>query len=550
MIKINQLKVSVSEIHSLNNDSSKILSLLLKKAASTINVNTADISDIAIIKRSIDARKKPDLFYVYAVKVTLSKPSLEDKVLKKMQTKKNNNISLYDEVIYDFTRGFKDNRKTLSNRIVIVGAGPAGLFAGYYLAKYGYRPLIIERGKAVNERQEDVERFFETGILDTESNVQFGEGGAGTFSDGKLNTLVKDSFGRNKEVLNLFHALGANESILYDPKPHVGTDVLHDVIYNLREAIIKMGGEVSFQEKLVEINYSNERIISIVTNKRTILVDALVLAIGHSARDTFRMLDKTVINMHAKSFAVGFRVEHPQEMINESQYGISNDILPAAAYKLTHQSTSGRGVYTFCMCPGGYVVNASSENERLAVNGMSYYARDNKNANTAVIVSVTPHDYKGEGALSGVNFQEELEHKAYMLSSGKIPQQLFIDFKNNRASTSYGEYESTCKGATSLTNIRSILPEECNEAFIEGMHAFGHKIKNYDRDDAIISAIESRTSSPVRIDRDENYESNIKGIYPCGEGAGYAGGIMSAAMDGMKVAEAIANNYLPIDRMN
>lgn len=430
---------------------------------------------------------------------------------------------------------------------VIVGSGPAGLFAAYELAAHGYAPLVIERGRDVEQRTKDVEAFWASGSLRKNSNVQFGEGGAGTFSDGKLNTLVKDVAGRNRHVLELFVKAGAPKEILYVNKPHIGTDILKKVVKSLREEIIGMGGTVAFETQLTGIQVKNGALRAIEVNgERWIETEILILAIGHSARDTFEMLEQTGIHMEAKSFAVGMRVEHPQKMIDECQYkGADMRYLPTASYKLTTNLDNGRGVYSFCMCPGGYVVNASSEEGLLAVNGMSYHDRAGANANSAIIVSVTPEDYPGEGPLKGVAFQRELERRAYRIGRGRIPQQLFGDFERNQISEDYGAFSSAAKGRTTFANLREIFPEEISRSFIEGMHRFAKYIPEYDREDAVLSAVESRTSSPVRISRNEAFESNIAGVYPGGEGAGYAGGIMSAAMDGLKVAEAVAAKYAP-----
>lgn len=533
MIRINDVKVPIS----YDEDALK------RKIAKLIHVSTDDILSVTIDKRSIDARKKPEINYVLRL---VAEVKDEKKVLNNKAVIKDLNITQYKHTRYEFLRDLNDDRTRIDTRPVIIGAGPCGLFAAYYLAKYGYRPIILERGKKVEERTEDVERFFETGVLDTESNVQFGEGGAGAFSDGKLNTLVKDTYLRNDEVLRLFVECGADPEILYDAKPHVGTDVLFTVIRNLRQRIEEYGGEFKFNTKAESFNIENNKLISIVTSANEVITsDICVLAIGHSARDTFKVLYELNVPMEAKSFAVGFRVEHEQKLINNAQYGESADKLPAAPYKLTHTAQSGRGVYTFCMCPGGYVVNASSEEGRLAVNGMSYKKRDGINANSAVIVSVTPEDYGSTGPLAGVAFQREIEKKAYDIGNGRIPQQRFIDFVNNRVSESLGHIPSSVKGSNTLANLRGIYSEEINTSFIEGIRAFGHKIKGFDDDDMVMSGVESRTSSPVRILRNEELQSDIEGLYPAGEGAGYAGGIMSAAMDGMKVAERIAAKYTP-----
>ena len=435
----------------------------------------------------------------------------------------------------------------MNHRPVVIGAGPAGLFCAYLLAREGYRPLVLERGKKVGERTEDVLHFWKTGVLDPTSNVQFGEGGAGTFSDGKLNTLVKDPVGRSRFVLDTFVSFGAPEKITYESKPHIGTDILSDVIAAMREEILQLGGTFEFENCVTDIRVADQKIKAVEINHNAWMeTEVCVLALGHSARDTFEMLQKTGLFMEPKAFAVGFRVEHPQRDINRSQYGEKYaELLEAAPYKVTANLANGRGVYSFCMCPGGYVVNASSEEKRLAVNGMSYSDRGSKNANSAIIVSVTPDDFDGTDALSGVEFQRRLEEKSFALGNGKIPQQLFGDYCENKKSTGYGTFSSETRGETAFSNLRGLFSDEMEQSFIEGMHSFAKHIPEFDRNDAILSGVESRTSSPVRIRRDEAFEANIRGIYPCGEGAGYAGGITSAAMDGMKVAEAVIRKYQP-----
>lgn len=496
-----------------------------------------------IVKRSVDARKKPEIFYVYTVDVAMSG---EGKLVKKLHKQ---NIQLVQHVRYHFP---KPGDMPLTQPPVIVGAGPAGLFCAYELALHGYRPLILERGKRVEERSQDVERFWESGVLDPSSNVQFGEGGAGTFSDGKLNTMVKDPVGRGRRVLEIFCQFGAPSEILYESKPHIGTDILTHVIRNMREEILRLGGKFLFESQMTDLQIKNDRLqgltVSGIRGDRQIDTQVAVLALGHSARDTFELLQRRHFVMEPKAFAVGFRVEHPQQMINESQYGAGADMmhLPVAPYKVTANFPGQRGVYSFCMCPGGYVVNASSEIGRLAVNGMSYHRRDSSNANSAIIVSVTPADFPDEGALSGVAFQRALEEKAYALGGGRIPQQLFVDFKEKRCSREYGDFASCVKGKTSFGALHELLTEDMNRCFAHGMEQFGMRLRGFDRGDAILSGVESRTSSPLRILRNETLESNWRGVYPCGEGAGYAGGITSAAMDGIRVAEAIAAKYKPL----
>lgn len=543
MLRINQIKVYPN---ATKED-------IKKKTSAVLKIRPKDIKSIEIIKQSIDARKKPEIYYSYTVDVELTEELLacEAKIISSC---KSNQISKVDNKAYSFP---KNGNKTLEHPPVIVGMGPAGLFCAYFLAKHGYCPIVIERGRNVDERTADVKYFWETGILNKESNVQFGEGGAGTFSDGKLNTLIKDKDGRNREVLKVFVKHGAPDKILYDYKPHIGTDILTEVVKDMRREIIANGGQVLFETKLEKLLIENNCIKSIIVknNKGEFIqmnTEHLILAIGHSARDTFETLFKQNVPMEAKSFAVGFRVEHPQSMINEIMYGNEDvGILGAAPYKVTAKTSVNRGVYSFCMCPGGYVVNASSEEKRLAVNGMSYSDRGSANANSAIIVSVTPDDFGSDHPLAGIEFQRKLEEKAYEAGNGRIPVQLYGEFKDIVEQTIDKEtvnvtYTPCIKGTYCFSDLTKILPIECNKAFVEGMESFATQIKGFNRPDAILSGIESRTSSPVRISRGENLQSEIKGLYPCGEGAGYAGGITSAAMDGIRVAEEIAKEYKSI----
>ena len=372
------------------------------------------------------------------------------------------------------------------------------------------------------------------------SNVQFGEGGAGAFSDGKLNTLVKDKENRMREVFKIFVECGAPEEIMYESKPHIGTDILQKVVVNLRKKIISMGGEIHFNSCMEDIIISNGKIKSIIVNGKVIDTDILVLAIGHSARDTFKMLYSKNISMEAKPFAVGVRIIHPQKMINENQYPINYPFLPPASYKLTYKSQSGRGVYSFCMCPGGYVVNSRSTNSGICINGMSNYNRDSYFANSAIVVTVSPIDF-GYTPLDGIVYQESLEQKAYQVGCGKVPVQKYIDYKNNKISDNI--LSTPFKGNIHLSNINDIFPNYINESLKEGIDYFNNKIQGFNSECAIIAAPEARTSSPVRINRDEDFNSSIKGIYPCGEGAGFAGGITTSAMDGIKVFESIYKKY-------
>jgi len=552
-----------------NGDGEKLIvrhkELLRKKAASLLRVPEKEIQKVDILRQSIDARKKPDIICSYVIDVQVNG---EEKILKKFAKDKKmaGQIGKSDTVKYRFPAS---GSKQLEKPIVIVGMGPAGLFCGYFLALHGYRPIILERGRDVDSRKADVEQFWQGGRLLKDSNVQFGEGGAGTFSDGKLNTLVKDKYGRNKAVLETFVQFGAKESILYEAKPHIGTDVLCDIVKRMRQEILRLGGTVRFDSRVTDLLTEDGKVKGVVINgQENLECEQLVLALGHSARDTFEMLLGRKIPMEPKAFAVGFRVEHPQELINTELYGVSDPgALGAAAYKVTAQTSTGRGVYSFCMCPGGYVVNASSEDGRLAVNGMSYSDRDGSNANSAIIVSVTPEDFGALHPLAGIQFQRQLEEKAYQLAQGRIPVQRYGDFRekvmagreaavegyqadsvqHTEESRCAAALQPMCKGLYQWSDLTSLLPGNCNEAFVEGMEVFARQIKGFDDPAAILSGVESRTSSPVRIPRDEdNLQSVIKGLYPCGEGAGYAGGITSAAMDGLRVAEKIAAAYAPV----
>ena len=526
MLNICQLKLPVT--HTQEELEKKILSVL--------RISREELLSWNIARQSLDARKKPELFFVYTVEVSVKK---EAKVLKKVRSK---NVSLLTPKKFTYLR----IKEETNSRPVIVGSGPSGLFCAYYLVKAGLKPLVLERGEDADNRLRTVEDFWKTGRLNPESNVQFGEGGAGTFSDGKLNTLVKDPIGRNREVLKIFVEAGGPKEILYQQKPHLGTDALINIVKNIRHFIEQAGGEIRFSSKMTDLHIENGRIASVTVNHtQKIPTNTLVLAVGHSARDTFALLKEKGIHMEPKSFAVGLRAEHPQSLINQYQYGQEQAAqLGAASYKLTHRGTNGRGVYSFCMCPGGYVVNASSEEGRLAVNGMSYQDRGSKNANSALIVTVTPEDFSGDDVLSGMEFQRRLEEKAYELGQGKIPVQKYGDFCQNQTSDNFGEVTPCMKGGYTFANLRDLMPEFLNEALMEGIQAFEQIIPGFSRADMVLSGIESRTSSPVRICRDEHFHSSVSGLYPCGEGAGYAGGITSAAMDGLKIGEAIMKNLI------
>ena len=535
MIRVNQVKVPLS--HGQED--------VLYKTAKILRTAPEKILSWQIVKKSIDARKKPDITVVYSVDVRVD---AQDAVLARCG---NSQVQAVTDKPYIFPQ---EGTEKLVHRPIIIGTGPAGLMCGYLLAKHGYRPLILERGRCVEERREDVEKFWREGMLDPSSNVQFGEGGAGTFSDGKLNTLVKDKYGRNKEVLRIFIQAGAPEEILYEAKPHIGTDILCTVVRNLREQIIAWGGEVKFGAQVTDLCCHDGHVTGVVVGSmEKIESETVVLAVGHSARDTFQMLYERRIPMEAKSFAVGLRMEHPRRMIDEIQYGLADHpLLPAAGYKVTAQTSSGRGVYSFCMCPGGYVVNASSEPERLAVNGMSYSGRDGENSNSAMIVTVTPDDYENDSPLAGIAFQRRLEEKAYRIGAGTVPVEAYGDYRRAVTGSAedisvirqhYPDFAPTVKGAYRMAAVHDILPQELNEALVEGVDLIGQNMRGFADSGAYLSGIESRTSSPVRIPRDETGQSAVRGLYPCGEGAGYAGGITSAAMDGMLIAEKIRTKY-------
>lgn len=538
MIRISQLKLDV--MHTKEQFINKICKLL--------HISEKELLSIELRKMSIDARKKPQIYFIYVVDVNVAD---EKKVLSKV---KDNSINKVEDIPYTF---FVSGTKKLGHRPVIIGSGPAGLFCAYMLSENGYCPILLEQGEDVDKRSETVKKFWQDGVLNQTSNVQFGEGGAGTFSDGKLNTLVKDKYGRNQKVLEVFVKNGAPESILYEAKPHIGTDVLKKVVKNMRNHIVEMGGTVLFEKKVTDISFEENRVTSVtVNNKEVIDASCVVLAIGHSARDTFMLLQEKGVMMEAKDFAVGFRVEHPQSMIDEAMYGREMvDKLPPAPYKVAAKTKSGRGVYSFCMCPGGYVVNASSEEKHLAINGMSYSDRDSKSANSAIIISVTKADFPSDSALAGMEFQRQLEEKAYALGDGKIPYTTYGELYTALMDSALNEENKPCfnrldantKGMTKKADLSHFFSKEMMESFVEGMEHFNKIIDGFTSPDTRIYAVESRTSSPVKIVRDfETLESNFKGFYPCGEGAGYAGGITSAGMDGIKVAEQIAKVYRPM----
>lgn len=529
MIRINEIKLSLDEEEAL----------LKTKSAKLLHINEKYIKKLNIYKKSVDARKKDDVHFTYSVDLELSLD--EEQIVAKCKSKK---VSIVSPFVYEIP----ENKRTSAFRPIVAGFGPAGMFAGLILAQAGLKPIILERGKDIDARQRDVNEFWTKRRLDEESNVQFGEGGAGTFSDGKLTTGIKSPF--IKKVLSELYEAGAPEEILYSSKPHIGTDRLAVVVKNIRKKIERLGGEVRLESRLEKLIVANGFVHGVTYSHKgetyDIETDSVILAIGHSARDTVEMLYNMGVEIIQKAFSVGARIEHPQSLINKAQYGRFADHpkLGAADYKLSCHGLHERGAYTFCMCPGGTVVAAASEKEGVIVNGMSSLARDGENANSALLVGIEPKDFPSEHPLAGIYYQREIEHKAYELAGGdyRAPAQLVGDFLADKKSTALGSVNPTCPTGVTLTKLDECLPNKVCTTMKSAIVEMDKKLSGFNLYDAVLTAPETRSSSSVRILRNEFLQCNICGVYPCGEGAGYAGGIVSAAVDGIKCAHAVLDD--------
>lgn len=517
---------------------------LTRAAAAKLKMPEKGIRSCTLWKKSVDARKKDNVCFVCAVEVEID--GNEEKVIKRLR---DNSVQKCKPYAYE-----PPAYKQLPSRPVVVGFGPAGMFAALLLARCGQRPIVIERGQPVEKRQKTVETFWKTGVLNTESNVQFGEGGAGTFSDGKLNTGTGDS--KIRKVLEDLVAAGAPEEILTDAKPHVGTDRLPQAVKNIREEIISLGGEVRFETKAKDFRFVGGQLSAVVLEDgegrlETLPCTHLILAVGHSARDTFQQLYDLGLPMEAKSFSAGVRIEHPAALINQAQYGnfAGHPALGAADYKLSRHLDNGRGVYTFCMCPGGTVTGAASEEGGVVTNGMSPWARDGEHSNAALLVGISPKDYGAEGPLAGIAFQRKLERAAFVLGGGTYcaPAQRVEDFLEGKKSAYFGDVKPTYEPGCVPAKMEDCLPSFITESLRQAIPQMGRMLKGFDYGDALLTAPETRSSSPVRVLRGEDFQSPLcKGLFPCGEGAGYAGGIVSAAVDGMRCAEQVLRESMNV----
>lgn len=526
MIRINEIKLALDDDEAI----------LKQKASKVLRINEKYIDTLTIFKKSVDARHKDDVHFTYSVDVTITLD--EEQIVAKCRSNK-------VQIVKPYKYEAPANNRTSKFRPIIVGFGPAGMLAGIILAEAGLKPIILERGKDIDARQRDVNEFWTKRRLDEESNVQFGEGGAGTFSDGKLTTGIKSPFIR--KVLQELYEAGAPEEILYSSKPHIGTDRLAIVVKNIRKKIERLGGEVKLECKLENLLVANGFVHGVTYSHHgerfDIEADSVIMAIGHSARDTVEMMYSLGVEIIQKPFSVGARIEHPQSLINKAQYGKFADHpkLGAADYKLSCHGLHERGAYTFCMCPGGTVVAAASEKEGVIVNGMSSLARDGENANSALLVGIEPKDFPSDHPLAGIYYQREIEHNAYLLAGGdyKAPAQLVGDFLNRKESKALGSVNPTCPTGVKLTSLDECLPNKVAETMRSAIVEMDKRLNGFKLYDAVLTAPETRSSSSVRILRDEYLQCNISGVYPCGEGAGYAGGIVSAAVDGIKCAHAV-----------
>ena len=534
MIRITELRLPISHAPEALEEA------ILKR----LNIQAQDLIQFDVFKRSYDARKNVALAFIYTVDLSVKN---EEKLLK--QFSNDIHIRPSPDMNYHFVAKASQLKNESFERPVVIGFGPCGIFAALVLAQMGFKPIVLERGKPVRERTQDTWGLWRKNVLNPESNVQFGEGGAGTFSDGKLWSQIKDPKFYGRKVIAEFIKAGAPEEIRYVAKPHIGTFRLVGVVERMRQEIIELGGEIRFLQKVIGFDIQNDQITGVkIEGHPDLPAKHVVLALGHSARDTFEALYKAGVYMEAKPFSIGFRIEHPQSLIDKARLGphAGNQLIGAADYKLVHHAKNGRAVYSFCMCPGGTVVAATSEPNRVVTNGMSQYSRNERNANAGIVVGITPDDYPG-GPLAGIEFQRALESKAYELggSTYEAPGQLVGDFLAGKASTEFGSVIPSYKPGVHLTDLADALPPYAIEAIREAIPAFEKQIKGFSIKDAVLTGIETRTSSPLRITRGANLQSlNIKGLYPAGEGAGYAGGILSAGVDGIKVAEAVALDYL------
>ena len=532
MLRLTEIKLPLTHVEGAHAEG-EIRAAVLKR----LGIAEDKLISHIIFKRGVDARKPDAILFTYTLDV-----ELRDEAAVLAQFKNNPHVSITPDTRYHFVAQASKNL----SRPVVIGLGPAGLFAGLLLAQMGFRPLILERGKEVRERTKDTFGLWRQGVLNPESNVQFGEGGAGTFSDGKLYSQIKDPRYLGRKVLEEFVKAGAPEEILYVSHPHIGTFRLVGMVEKMRETIQSLGGEIRFQSRVDDIAIADGKVSGVVlANGERIATNHLVLAIGHSARDTFEMIHKRGIYIEAKPFSIGFRIEHPQSLIDAARYGknAGNPLLGAADYKLVHHASNGRSVYSFCMCPGGTVVAAASEPGRVVTNGMSQYSRNERNANAGIVVGITPADYPGD-ALAGVEFQRQWETRAFNLGGKNYhaPGQLVGDFLNSKPSHEFGSVQPSYTPGVQLCDLSSALPDYAIAAIREAIPVFAKQIKGFDLADAVLTGVETRTSSPIRIKRrDDDLQSiNTTGLYPTGEGAGYAGGILSAAVDGIRVAEAVA----------